>query len=165
MTYANTARWVESKGKDRYRRGMYTWFQRTSPHPLMTTFDAADGIVCTVKRDRSNTPLGALMLLNDPAFVECAQALAKRILAEAPKTTSERVDWLMRTCVGRLSSPAERMAILGLHGEMLVLAKAKPEETAKLTNGISAADARTEAAAWVGIARLMLNLDEFMVRE
>jgi hypothetical protein len=165
LTYANTARWIESKGNDRYRRGMYTWFQRTSPYPLMTTFDAPDGIVCTVRRERSNTPLAALMLLNDPVFVECAQGLAKRVLAEAPRGTGDRIDWLMRTCVGRLPTQAERTALLGLHREMTELAKANPQEAGKLAGPTASAESRVDAAAWVGVTRLLLNLDEFMVRE
>ncbi|MGL4555176.1 MAG: PSD1 and planctomycete cytochrome C domain-containing protein, partial [Gemmataceae bacterium] len=75
LTYAGSAKWLESGGTDRYRRGMYTWFQRTSPHPMLMTFDAPDGNLCTVRRERSNTPLQALTLLNDVAFVECAKAL------------------------------------------------------------------------------------------
>src|SRR5207253_8193923 len=72
LTYAGSARWVESTGADRYRRGMYTWFQRTSPYPMLMTFDEPDSNVCCVRRERSNTPLQALTLLNDMVFVECA---------------------------------------------------------------------------------------------
>ncbi len=80
LTYANSARWVEDKGPNRYRRGLYTWFQRTSPYPMLMTFDAPDANVCAARRERSNTPLQALTLLNDTAFVECAQALGRRIV-------------------------------------------------------------------------------------
>src|SRR5204862_7495641 len=82
LTYANAARWVESKGPDRYRRGLYTWLQRTSPYPMLMTFDAPDGVLSCVRREKSNTPLQALTLLNDAVCVECAQALARRILTE-----------------------------------------------------------------------------------
>ena len=68
LTYAGSARWVESTGPDRYRRGLYTWFQRTSPYPMLMTFDAPDSNVTCTRRDRSNTPLQALTLLNDPVF-------------------------------------------------------------------------------------------------
>ena len=70
LTYAGSAKWVESKGEDRYRRGLYTHFQRTSPYPMLMTFDAPDSNVCVVRRERSNTPLQALTLLNDAAFFE-----------------------------------------------------------------------------------------------
>src|SRR5207245_6932346 len=80
LTYAGSAKWPESGGADRYRRGMDTWFQRTSPYPMLMTFDSPDSNVCTVRRERSNTPLQALTLLNDPVFVECARGLARRVL-------------------------------------------------------------------------------------
>jgi hypothetical protein len=87
LTYAGSAKWIESKGQDRYRRGLYTWFQRTSPYPMLTTFDSPDGVVCTVRRERSNTPLQALTLLNDVVFVECAQGLARRALTQGGRGT------------------------------------------------------------------------------
>src|SRR5205085_5911553 len=70
LTYAGSARWVESTGPDRFRRGLYTWFQRTSPYPMLMTFDGPDSNLCCVRRERSNTPLQALTLLNDTVFVE-----------------------------------------------------------------------------------------------
>src|SRR5262249_41938814 len=101
LTYAGSARWVESTGADRYRRGLYTWFQRTSPYPMLMTFDAPDGIVCTVRRERTNTPLQALTLLNDTVFVECAQALGKRIGEEKPADTKERIRHGFHLCIAR----------------------------------------------------------------
>src|SRR5207248_1482607 len=87
LSYAGSARWVESTGADRYRRGLYTWFQRTSPYPMLMTFDAPDSNVTCTRRDRSNTPLQALTLLNDPVFHECAQTLGRRML-KAPQSDS-----------------------------------------------------------------------------
>jgi hypothetical protein len=87
LTYANSARWIESKGPDRYRRGMYIWFQRTSPYPMLMTFDAPDSNVCCVRRERSNTPLQALTMLNDAVFVECARALGRQLAARDGDTT------------------------------------------------------------------------------
>src|SRR5262249_41901037 len=78
-TYANSVKWPESQGPDRCRRGLYPWFQRTSPYPMLMAFDAPDSNVCAVRRERSNTPLQALTLLNDAAFVECARGLARRV--------------------------------------------------------------------------------------
>src|SRR5213079_838092 len=80
LTYAGSAKWVESVGPERYRRGLYIWFQRTSPFPMLMTFDEPDSNVCAARRERSNTPLQALTLLNDAVFVEAARALAKRAL-------------------------------------------------------------------------------------
>ncbi|MBW8884588.1 MAG: DUF1553 domain-containing protein, partial [Planctomycetia bacterium] len=84
VTYANSAKWVESAGGDRYRRGLYTFFQRTSPYPMLMTFDAPDSNECAARRQTSNIPLQALTIWNDPAFFESAQALGRRIVAEVP---------------------------------------------------------------------------------
>ncbi|GMU20815.1 MAG: hypothetical protein AMXMBFR13_09110 [Phycisphaerae bacterium] len=79
LGYANSVRWQESAGKDKYRRGMYVFFQRTVPYPMLITFDAPDGVVTCTRRERSNTPLQSLTLLNDPVFYECAQAMAEHV--------------------------------------------------------------------------------------
>src|SRR6185437_7045276 len=105
LTYANSARWIESKGPDRHRRGLYIWFQRTSPYPMLMTFDAPDSNVCCVRRERSNTPLQALTTLNDTVFVECAQALGRRMAHEMSGTPEERIRRAFRLCVAREPAP------------------------------------------------------------
>ena len=82
LTYANSAKWQTSEGENRYRRGLYTFFQRTSPYPMLMTFDAPDSNVCIARRPRSNTPLQALTLWNDVVFTECAQHLGRRVVQE-----------------------------------------------------------------------------------
>jgi len=167
LTYAGSAKWVESTGADRYRRGLYTWFQRTSPYPMLLTFDAPDGILCAVRREKSNTPLQALTLLNDTVFVECAQALGKRIVEERPKgDVRARLVHGFRLVLGRQPSEAEVARLTRLFDDLLTLCKAVPAEAAKLTGksppiGISA----SEAAAWVALGRALLNLDEAVTRE
>ncbi len=166
LTYANSARWVESKGPDRYRRGMYTWFQRTSPYPMLMTFDAPDANVCVVRRDRSNTPLQALTLLNDAVFVECAQALARRIVDEEKGGTPERVRFAFRLCLGRPPTPEEEQRLGRLFEDLLKMCQANPEAAGKLAGprtppGVDAA----EVAAWAAFARTIMNLDEFVTRE
>jgi Protein of unknown function (DUF1553) len=163
LTYAGSAKWVESTGPDRYRRGLYTWFQRTSPYPMLMTFDAPDSNVCVVRRERSNTPLQALTLLNDAVFVECAQALGRRLLG-TPEP--ERVGQAFKLCLGRDPAPAERERLTRLLADFRELARSQPAESAKLAGkelpaGVDAA----EAAAWVALARTLLNLDEFVTRE
>jgi mono/diheme cytochrome c family protein len=165
LTYAGSARWVESKGEDRYRRGLYTWFQRTSPYPMLTMFDAPDGNLSCVRRERSNTPLQALTLLNDATFVEVAQALARRILAEKTGSLSERLDHGFRLCLGRPPSALEAENLQKLYDELLTLCQANPKEAARLAGSSAAAGLPAEAAAWVVIARMLLNLDEFVTRE
>jgi hypothetical protein len=164
LTYASSAKWVESAGPDRYRRGLYVWFQRTSPYPMLLTFDAPDGNVCVVRRERTTTPLQALTLLNDAVFIECAQALGRRVLAEAPGTTAERARHAFRLCVGRAPTEKELARLVRLYEELYALAKARPEEAAKLAGKGVKGDV-AEAAAWAAVGRALLNLDEFQTRE
>ncbi|MDB5306395.1 MAG: hypothetical protein JWO38_597 [Gemmataceae bacterium] len=167
LTYANSVRWVESTGPDRYKRGLYIWFQRTSPYPMLMTFDGPDSNVCVVRRERSNTPLQALALLNDAVFVECAQALAKRVLAEMKDAPAgARADLMFRLCLGREPAGKERDRLLKLVGEFRELAAANPAEAAKLVGQYKVEGvAPAEAAAWVALGRTLLNLDEFVTRE
>jgi hypothetical protein len=133
LTYAGSARWVESTGPDRHRRGLYTWFQRTSPYPMLLTFDAPDSNVCVVRRERSNTPLQALTLLNDAVFVECARALGRRVLAEAPPGDARRLHYAFRLCVAREPTPAELSRLARLLADFRALCREKPDEAARLT--------------------------------
>jgi hypothetical protein len=167
LTYAGSARWVESVGPDRHRRGLYTWFQRTSPYPMLLTFDAPDSNVCAIKRERSNTPLQALTLLNDAAFVECARALGRRILAEAPETTPERIRHAFSLCLARQPAPDELATLSRLHDRLFEQCAAHPAAAAEFAGhpeGPAALDAN-QTAAWVALARTLLNLDEFVTRE
>ena len=154
LTYAGSARWVESVGPDRYRRGMYTWFQRTSPYPMLTTFDAPDANLCCVRRDRTNTPLQALTLLNDTVFVECARALGRRMATEEKGGTEARLRYGFRLCVAREPTTAERDRLAKLYGDLLALCKADPKQAAKLAgpNRPAGMDV-AEAAAWTALAR------------
>jgi hypothetical protein len=173
LTYANSARWTESTGSDRYRRGMYTHFQRTSPYPMLMTFDAPESNVCAVKRERSNTPLQALTLLNDTAFFEAAQALGRRIIAEAPETSVDpssaadaRARFAVRLCLAREPSETERERLLALHADLLAVCRADPESAAKLAGANLAEGADVaDTAAWVAMGRMLMNLDEFVTRE
>jgi hypothetical protein len=136
--------WVESAGPDRYRRGMYTYIWRQSQHPLLTTFDAADAQVACTKRNRSNTPLQALHLANDPAFVEFATALGARIEADGPTDDTGRIEFAFRVCFARAPTPAEAARV-----QAYLDARRK-------------ADPKT---AWAAVARVLMNLDEFITRE
>ncbi len=167
LTYAGSARWAESKGKDRYRRGMYTFFKRTSPYPMLITFDAPDSNVCAVRRERSNTPLQALTLLNDAAFVECAQALGRRVVEEAPdRSTRDRIVLAFRLCLSRTPDDREIGVMEGLFAAIREAAKADPASAARLAGPKPARNVDvSEAAAWVAVSRTILNLDEFVTRE
>jgi hypothetical protein len=167
LTYAGAAKWVESKGPDRYRRGLYTWFQRTSPYPMLLTFDAPDSNVCAVRRERSNTPLQALTLMNDTTFAECGQALGRRVTSETPGAdNAARIRHAFRVCLAREPDSRELSVLERLYGELLAEAKAKPEGAVKLAGTPSAGTVDVaETAAWVALARTLLNLDEFVTRE
>lgn len=169
LTYAGAARWVESHGDDRHRRGLYTWFQRTSPYPMLMTFDAPDSNVTCARRERSNTPLQALTLLNDPVFFECAQALGRRIVteAEAADAPAGRVDLAFRLCLGRSPTASERASALQLFDEQLAFCRADERAAAELVGGEPRPKetSTAELAAWVVVGRTLMNLDEFITRE
>jgi hypothetical protein len=163
LTYANQAKWTESTGPDRHRRGLYTWFQRTSPYPMLMTFDAPDGNICCVRRDRTNTPLQALTLLNDQVFVECAQALAQRCQVEQPGDAAQRIRHAFRLCVAREPMPAETDRLHRLYDDLVLACRANPKQADQLLGGVKGQP--PEAAAWVALSRTLLNLDEFVTRE
>ena len=162
LTYANSARWIESKGPDRYRRGLYIWFQRTSPYPMLMTFDAPDSNLCCVRRERSKTPLQALTMLNDTVFVECARALGRRIAARDGDTT-ERIRYAFRLCLSREATDSERSRLERLFEELRIECRDRPDEAARLAG--TKDNTSPELAAWAALARTLLNLDEFVTRE
>ncbi|MDA2926127.1 PSD1 and planctomycete cytochrome C domain-containing protein [Acidobacteria bacterium AH-259-G07] len=164
---AGESRWPKSEGKDRYRRGMYTHFWRTSPHPALMVFDSPNSLTSATSRNRSNTPLQALTLLNDAGFHEFAQGLAQRILRERPNgTNSERVEHLFRVCLTRTAQQVEKERLERLLETQLDDFRTNPSEAEEILSlptpvGVD----RPEAAAWTMVASVVLNLDEFITRE
>jgi DNA-binding MarR family transcriptional regulator len=158
--------WIAAVGPQRYRRGMYTFFWRSAPHPGLTVFDAPDATAACTRRNRSNTPLQALTLLNDQAFLECAGLLARRILVESKSADEDRLIHAFWLTVSRAPGERERSILLRLLArQRQALAKA-PQEAKSLVRdeplpGVSS----EEQAAWVQISRALLNLDEFITRE
>jgi hypothetical protein len=148
-------KWEPSTGPDRYRRGLYTFFWRATPHPSLMVFDAPNAVQACTRRVRSNTPLQALTLLNDQASIEFARALASRLLEEAPPDDPERLRLAFRLCLARAPSPKETRTLLTL----------LDQERAEV--GADSHDGGSEAtrAAWTTVARVLLNLDEFITRE
>jgi hypothetical protein len=154
--------WGENKDRDRYRRGMYTFLWRSSPYPFLKTFDVPDAVVACTRRPRSNTPLQALTLANDRAFVEFAQGFAAGLLAEPVEDDRARARRAFRRALSREPSDMELAELIAyLNAERSQFAAA-PEEAAKAAPG---AGAPAEAAAWTMVARVLLNLDEFITRE
>jgi len=154
--------WDESQGEDRYRRGLYTIVRRTNPFPQSETFDAPTGGETCTHRERSNTPLQALMLLNDPVFFEAASALATRIVSEQPGTIQQRIDHGFRICMARRPEPSEREALVKSFDQLHeILRQEAPEISPHPIAGLDPA----EAGAWTGVASVILNLHEFITRD
>jgi len=156
--------WRESSGRDGHRRGIYTFAKRTAPYVTFQLFDAPSREIACTRRDRTNTPLQALALLDDPAFVECSLALARRIARERTGSDAERLEWAFRACTARGPTARESQALLALlrdaRAEFSDVAKAN-ERVALLEDG--PADSR-ELAAWASVASVLLNLDDTVVR-
>ena len=159
FSYAGNFKWNTSKGEDRYRRGMYTFFKRTSPHPNLTTFDCPDANTTSVKRQTSNTPLQALIMLNNQVYLEAARSFAKNLSALAVESDDARLGLAFRQCVARPMSGTEAMQFTSLLNEARTWYTDHPEDAKKLCEEDSA-----ETAAWVATCRVMLNLDEFITR-
>jgi hypothetical protein len=160
--------WENDKGDKQYRRGLYTFWQRTFLHPSLAALDAPSREECTVERARSNTPQQALVLLNDPTYVEAARGLAGRILTEGGKTTPERLEFAFRTVLVRSPRAEEAQVLAALvdkHQAEFAADKASAEKLLKV--GDLAAPANldpAELAAWTSVSRVLLNLHETITR-
>ena len=158
-------KWVLSGGEDRHRRGLYTFIQRTSPFAQGVTFDAANaGRTCT-RRERSNTPLQALTLLNDPVFFEAAQAMALRILHENEGDDTERIDFAFQLCLSRVPGPTERERLLAYLQEQREIFKDDPQAVDAIVSERTEGPDKHQWAAWTAVASVLLNLHEFITRE
>jgi Protein of unknown function (DUF1553)/Protein of unknown function (DUF1549)/Planctomycete cytochrome C len=156
-----------SPGEDRYRRGIYVVLKRGAPYPSFVNFDGSARLACSAKRSRSNTPLQALTLLNDPVYVEAAQALAVRTLREcAEGDVGKRIDHMLQICLCREASARERAALRRLYDEQLRDAHADRSATRALVGGLPLAGnvSREELAAWYAVAMVLMNLDETITK-
>jgi hypothetical protein len=160
-------KYKQSKGADLYRRSMYTFWKRTSPPSTLGTLDAPDRQTCVVRRQRTNTPLQALLLMNDPTFVEAARKLAERMMTEA-KEDKQRVSLAYRLAMARAPKPGEVDVLLKLYREQLAMYRQDKESGSKLLRtGESASDTSldpAELAAWTIVANAILNLDETITK-
>jgi hypothetical protein len=149
---SRNVKWEVSEGTDLYRRGMYIVFRRATPYPMLLTFDAPDSTVACVRRERSNSPLQALTLLNDPVFFECAQALGRALADAGAESVDERIAKGVRRCLGREPRAEEMARLRALFDDQLAAAAVVNAEA-------------PEEAAWIVLARVLMNLDEFITRE
>lgn len=160
--------WQTSTGEDRYRRGLYTMWRRSNPYPSMVTFDAPNREVCTLRRGRSNTPLQALVTLNDPVYIEAAQALGRRIVSEADGDLPARLKYGFRLCLARPPSASELTRLEELYQASLQHLREDTAAAEKLATDplgpISPGRDVHELAAWTAIANVLLNLDETLMR-
>ena len=158
--------WPESQGEDRFCRGMYIYFWRSSPYPMMPTFDAPEANVTCTRRSRSNTPLQALTLANDRAFFEFAQILAEQILKSAGPTDSQRMVYAVQRTLSRTPTDFERSRLQDFLEKQRQWYQTHAEQ-AKIAAPpyIPPDNTVAEAAAWTAVARVLLNLDEFITRE
>jgi hypothetical protein len=155
-------------GADQYRRGLYTYWQRTFLHPSLKAFDAPTREECTVERPRSSTPLQALVLLNDPTYVEAARVFAERILKEGGPATADRLDWAYRHAVSRNVKPEEVRLLSELFARHRAEFAQDPQAARRLVGTgdrpVPADLDAAELAAWTSVARVILNLHETITR-
>lgn len=160
--------WNSSAGAAQYRRGLYTYWKRSFIHPAMMAFDAPDRQECTAQRARSNTPLQALVLLNDPSFVEAARVFAGRIIQEGGDEASDRIRWAFQQALSRDPDYEEATALDALLQEELSWFEERADEARKLAAvGQAPAPADldvVELASWTAVARTLFNTHEFVTR-
>jgi mono/diheme cytochrome c family protein len=160
--------WQADGGENQYRRAVYTYWQRTFLHPSLLAFDASTREECVVARPRSNTPLQALVLLNDPTYVEAARALAARVIKEAGADPKARLDRAFQLTVSRPVRPREAAVLLGMLTRHFDQFAADPAAAKSLLGtGLSPAPTNidpAELAAWTSVARVILNLHETITR-
>lgn len=165
--FGSSTDWKTSNGEDRYRRGIYTTWRRSNPYPSMATFDAPNREVCTVRRNRTNTPLQSLVTLNDPVYVEAAQSLARQALLH-DTARHVQITFAFRRCVLRPPTDAELVVLTELFDDSRMSLSEHPEEAMKLSTdplgGLPAGLDSLDAAAMTVVCNVLLNLDEMFLK-
>jgi hypothetical protein len=153
-----SVKWPVSQGSELYRRGMYIFFKRTVPYPMLMTFDAPDATVSCSRRERSNTPLQALTLLNDPVFYECAQTLGQQMIEQHADDIPAAIDDLFLRCLGRRPVDQERNYLTTAYQDLIRLKEGERSQD-------TPADEDPKVAATIAVTRIIMNLDEFITRD
>jgi hypothetical protein len=166
--FGGSTDWDPSPGEDRFRRGLYTEWRRTTPYPSFTTFDAPSREVCTIRRIATNTPLQAFVTLNDPAFVEAAQALAQRMWRSAPASAEQQIVSGFRWCLARQPTSQERERLVQLYQEARQHYARDPAAARTLAPRPKGSDDEAgdmvDLAAATVVANVLLNLDETLTK-
>ena len=165
LGYGSTKKWIESPGREKYRRGLYVHYQRTTPYPFLVNFDAPDSTLSCTRRRVSDTPLQSLDLLNDPVFFEAAQALAWRVVSEGGNTFNDRANFAYEVVLGRKPTGAEVSRLASYFDTQSGILAKEPQAIAQLAPFAAGKPDAQQRAAWVGVSRVLLNLDEFITRE
>jgi hypothetical protein len=160
--------YTQSKGDDLYRRAIYIYLKRSLPYPSLNTFDAPNREVCTVKRPRTTTPLQALVLMNDPVYVEASRALAQRILHEGKGDIDERIKFAFRLTLARAPEKGEMKLLEKIYREQLQNFQSDPKAAKELV-GVGDSERpksldESQLAAWMAVANILLNLDETITK-
>jgi hypothetical protein len=156
--------WHADTGPDRYRRGMYVRFWRATPYPSLLVFDAPDATASCTRRLRSDTPLQALTLLNDAAYMELASGLTNRVLHSSTEDNA-RLGVAFLSCLGRTPTAVESSRLKGYLDQQRHEFADDPESASRFARGVTGTTDSAKAAAWVAVARVLMNLDEFITRE
>ena len=164
--------WIVDAGTERYRRSLYIFRYRSVPYPLLQTFDAPNGDFSCVRRLRSNTPLQALVSLNETTFMECAQALARKTLAEGGTTDADKINFAFRRALSRPPTDSERTELLALLEKQKDYISGGWVNANELATGKNLAPESippgatpTQLAAYTVVSRVLLNLDETITKE
>lgn len=162
----NKKSWPEEQGANRFRRGMYTYFWRSSPYPMLPTFDAPNSNTTCTRRVRSNTPLQALTLANDQSLFELIQGFALRILQEGPDYDEGRLSQAFQICLSRTPADHELEVLTQYLNEQRKWFKKSPQQAKQVAASDLPQEIEvSEAASWTAVARVLMNLDEFITRE
>jgi hypothetical protein len=166
LSYANNFKWNTSKNDDAYRRGMYTFFKRTSPHPTLVSFDCPDSNTTRLQRETSNTPIQALVTLNNEVYTEAAQALVRRLMIEGGDNDRQRLSHALRLCIARMPADAEVDRFETLLAAARRYYQSHPNDAKMLIQKHPVESlSPDDNAAWVATVRMITNLDEFIVRD
>ena len=166
--FGGSTDWNTSKGEDKFRRGLYTNWRRSRPYPSMDTFDAPSREVCVVRRINTNTPLQALVTMNDPVYVEASQALARRMVSEGGQTPASRIDYGFRLCLLRTPSDAEKTSLQKLYtrarASFATDAAAAKQMATEPLGALPAGMDAIDLAAWTVVGNVLINLDEMFMK-